>query len=71
VGCECHVGDIGSPECGKKAICQIVGVFVCGECKIAVLTRYPSLKVVEETASDWEDRIRTKLKILAILVRYP
>ena len=41
IGCECHLGDFESPECGKRAVCQIEGLFVCSGCKIRVLTKYP------------------------------
>jgi hypothetical protein len=59
VECECHIGDIGSPVCGKQAVCEIEGVFVCPECRVLVLKKYPDSRIVEETAVDWEDRLQS------------
>ena len=69
IGCECHLGDFESPECGKRAVCQIEGLFVFSGCKIRVLTKYPTIMPVEETASDWGDRIQARLKREAAMKR--
>ena len=59
-GCEIHLGDIGSPACGKPATCQIEGVFACPGCRIVVLSKYPDSQVVEETAPDWGSRVKRR-----------